>query len=180
MKVNVVTGFLGAGKTTLIKSFLSQKPESEEWAIIVNEFGEVGIDGSLLANDSGGHIYEIPGGCICCTSGVELHQTIKDLLKNRPLDRLIIEPTGLGHPGGILDTLQSSLPKSAELMAIITLVDPRNLDSEKHMGNHVFQDQIIMSDILVANKIDLSTELQLQPVCPHLRLPRQLPGRSRH
>ncbi len=67
-KVNLITGFLGSGKTTTIRHLLTQKPEDEVWAVLVNEFGEIGIDGALLS-DSGAVLKEIPGGCMCCVNG---------------------------------------------------------------------------------------------------------------
>ena len=107
MKVptNIITGFLGSGKTTAIQSLLKQKPAHEKWAVLVNEFGEIGIDGTILS-DSGAIIKEVPGGCMCCAAGVPTSVALVALLKTEP-DRLIVEPTGLGHPKKIFSTLSS-------------------------------------------------------------------------
>ena len=93
---NIITGFLGAGKTTTILHLLKNKPKNENWAVLVNEFGEIGIDGALMV-EHGAMIKEIPGGCMCCTAGVPMSVGINALLRTNP-DRLLIEPTGLGHP----------------------------------------------------------------------------------
>nr|CBX70012.1 hypothetical protein YEW_IU38090 [Yersinia enterocolitica W22703] len=94
-KTNLITGFLGCGKTTTIRHLLSQKPEHEKWAVLVNEFGEIGIDGALLA-DSGAVLKEIPGGCMCCVNGFPMQVGLNMLLQQAKPDRLLIEPTGWG------------------------------------------------------------------------------------
>ena len=162
IKVNVITGFLGVGKTSTIQHLLKNKPQNEYWAIIVNEFGEVGIDESLLATeDETSPIRQIPGGCVCCTAGTALQDILNDLIGSVKPDRILIEPSGIGHPAGIIDTLEGTLKNKATIQAIITLIDPRNLGSEKHMGHETFIDQIELADILIATKTDLSTEKEL-------------------
>ncbi len=79
-KTNLITGFLGCGKTTTIRHLLAQKPEHEKWAVLVNEFGEIGIDGALLA-DSGAVLKEIPGGCMCCVNGLPMQIGLNMLLQ---------------------------------------------------------------------------------------------------
>ena len=103
-KTNLITGFLGSGKTTTIRHLLANKPEHERWAVLVNEFGEIGIDGALLA-DSGAVLKEIPGGCMCCVNGLPMQVGLNMLLQQNKPDRLLIEPTGLGHPKQILSLL---------------------------------------------------------------------------
>ena len=103
-KTNLITGFLGSGKTTSILHLLANKDPAEKWAVLVNEFGEVGIDGALLA-DSGAMVKEIPGGCMCCVNGLPMQVGLNTLLRQGKPDRLLIEPTGLGHPKQILDLL---------------------------------------------------------------------------
>ena len=93
--------FLGSGKTTSILHLLANKDPAEKWAVLVNEFGEVGIDGALLA-DSGAMVKEIPGGCMCCVNGLPMQVGLNTLLRQGKPDRLLIEPTGLGHPKQIL------------------------------------------------------------------------------
>ncbi|BDU40184.1 CobW family GTP-binding protein [Vibrio nigripulchritudo] len=154
---NIITGFLGVGKTTAILNLLKHKPEGESWAVLVNEFGEVGIDGALLT-DQGALIKEVPGGCMCCTAGVPMSVGITALLRQKP-DRLIIEPTGLGHPKQVVSTLTSDQYKDhIDLKATIALVDPRNLLDEKYTSNQNFVDQLDSADIIVANKADECSE----------------------
>ncbi len=107
-RTNLITGFLGSGKTTSILHLLAQKPADEKWAVLVNEFGEVGIDGALLA-DSGALLKEIPGGCMCCVNGLPMQVGLNTLLRQGKPDRLLIEPTGLGHPKQILDILTAAV-----------------------------------------------------------------------
>lgn len=99
-KTNLITGFLGSGKTTSILHLLANKDPAEKWAVLVNEFGEVGIDGALLADS--GALLKIPGGCMCCVNGLPMQVGLNTLLRQGKPDRLLIEPTGLGHPKQIL------------------------------------------------------------------------------
>ncbi|WP_162064262.1 CobW family GTP-binding protein [Vibrio taketomensis] len=151
---NIITGFLGVGKTTTILNLLKDKPENENWAVLVNEFGEIGIDGALMT-DQGAWIKEIPGGCMCCTAGVPMSVGITALLRQKP-DRLIIEPTGLGHPKQVIATLTSEQYQDyVDLKATIALVDPRNLSDDKYLSNQNFSDQLDSADVVIGNKIDL-------------------------
>ena len=90
---NIITGFLGVGKTTAIAHLLTQKPEGERWAVLVNEFGEIGIDGSLFSGKSseeiGVYISEVPGGCMCCASGLPMQIALNILLKRAQPDRCV-------------------------------------------------------------------------------------------
>ncbi|AIW16494.1 GTP-binding protein [Vibrio tubiashii] len=150
---NIITGFLGTGKTTAILNLLKEKPEGERWAVLVNEFGEIGIDGAMLT-DQGALIKEVPGGCMCCAAGVPMSVAITALLRTKP-DRLIAEPTGLGHAHKVLATLTSSqFSEYIDLRATIGLVDPRNLTNEKYLQNQNFTDQLAISDIVIGNKVD--------------------------
>jgi G3E family GTPase len=150
---NIITGFLGVGKTTAILNLLKNKPEQEKWAVLVNEFGEIGIDGAILSNQ-GAVVKELPGGCMCCAAGVPMSVAITALLRQQP-DRLIIEPTGLGHPKEVIATLTASQYQPyVDLKATITLVDPRNLSNEKYSTNQNFIDQLAVADVVIGNKVD--------------------------
>ncbi|MEH4624904.1 GTP-binding protein [Phytobacter diazotrophicus] len=153
-KTNLITGFLGSGKTTSILHMLANKDPNEKWAVLVNEFGEVGIDGALLA-DSGALLKEIPGGCMCCVNGLPMQVGLNTLLRQGKPDRLLIEPTGLGHPKQILDMLTAPVYEPwIDLRATLCLIDPRQLLDEKVTGNENFRDQLAAADIIVANKED--------------------------
>ncbi|GGK38248.1 CobW family GTP-binding protein [Aliivibrio fischeri] len=154
---NIITGFLGVGKTTTILQLLKNKPENESWAVLVNEFGEIGIDGAFLA-EGGAMVKEVPGGCMCCTAGLPMSVGINALLRQKP-DHLIIEPTGLGHPKKIIAILQSeNYEKYIDLKATIGLVDPRNLSDDKYVSNQNFNDQLGISDVVVATKMDMVSD----------------------
>ena len=154
IQVNLITGFLGSGKTTTLLHLLAQKPAEENWGILVNEFGEIGIDGALLA-ESGAVLKEIPGGCMCCVNGLPMQVGLNMLLRQHQLDRLLIEPTGLGHPKQILDMLSAEVYQPwLNLQASLTLLDPRQLSDERVRINENFRDQLAAADIVVANKQD--------------------------
>jgi G3E family GTPase len=152
---NIITGFLGVGKTTAITHLLSTKPADEVWSVLVNEFGEIGIDGALLKNTNA-HVREVPGGCICCVAGLPMKIALNMLIAKTKPDRIIIEPTGLGHPEEIINTLTGEYYDTVlDLRATITLVDPRKLVESRYADNANFKDQIAVADVLVANKMDL-------------------------
>lgn len=162
--VTIITGFLGVGKTTAILDLLAHhRPEHERWAILVNDFGEVGIDGPIIEG-SGREVTvkQIPGGCICCTSGLKFQANLTRLIERERPDRVLIEPTGLAKPGPLLDMivdLQSVEPLAPR--ATITLVDPAQFLDETYRSDEVFRDQVEAADVLVANRSDLYDEAAL-------------------
>ncbi len=160
-RVHLITGFLGVGKTTAILDLLQQSPENEKWAVLVNEFGEVGVDGAIL-EASGAVVREVPGGCLCCVSGLPFQMGLNMLLAREKPDVLLIEPTGLGHPRKVLTTLRSD--DYRELLtagANLCLIDPRHLKDQRYTDNDTFNDQITLADVLVANKTDLCSPDEL-------------------
>ncbi|MDH0304138.1 MULTISPECIES: CobW-like GTP-binding protein [unclassified Pseudomonas] len=103
---HVIAGPLGAGKTSLIRHLLSQRPAGERWAVLINEFGQIGIDAALLSRDEAGiAIGEVAGGCLCCVNGAPFQVGLGRLLRKARPDRLFIEPSGLGHPLQLLEQL---------------------------------------------------------------------------
>ncbi len=161
--VNLITGFLGVGKTTALMNLLTQKPADEYWAIVVNEFGEVGIDGATLSSAGDGlQIAEVPGGCICCTTSPMLRVTLGKLARGIRPDRLLIEPSGLGHPAGIVDLLRDPMLASAfEVRAVVSLLDPRQLEDSRYYTHETWRDQLQLADVLVINKCDVADEAQI-------------------
>jgi len=157
---NIITGFLGVGKTSAILHLLKNKPDDERWAVLVNEFGEIGVDGSLMAGQhseqDGIYIQEVPGGCMCCASGVSMQVALNKLLKRAKPDRLLIEPTGLGHPKEVLKVLSAEHYKTVlALQKTITLVDARNLTDMRYTTHDTFNQQIAIADLVIGNKVDL-------------------------
>ncbi len=168
IKTNIITGFLGVGKTTAILNLLANKPSDEVWAVLVNEFGEIGIDGALLKNQ-GAIVKEIPGGCMCCVAGLPMQVGLNMLISQSKPDRLIIEPTGLGHPKQIIDTLTSGhYGDLLDLKATIALVDPRNLSDQRYLSNENFRDQLVLADVVIANKTDMCSNEDKQIFDSHL------------
>lgn len=160
--VNLITGFLGVGKTTALLHLLAQRPPGAPWAVLVNEFGQVGIDGATL-EQAGVAVREVPGGCICCSAQLPLKVMLTRLLREVKPERLLIEPTGLGHPAGVIDVLRSEdLASAVELRNVICLVDPRQLSDDRYRSLDTYQDQLALADVLVANKVDLATPAELQ------------------
>jgi len=179
VKTNIIAGFLGSGKSTNILQLLQEKPETERWAVLVNEFGEVGIDGALLSQPENPDIFvrEVPGGCMCCSSGIPLHMALNMLLARAKPDRLIIEPSGLGHPRELIEALTAEHYRSVlSLGATVTLIDARKTSSSSYTENPIFKQQVEVADVVFASKSDLyrGDEIsQLQKYLDSLGLVRQ-------
>ncbi|MCE6977692.1 cobalamin biosynthesis protein CobW [Pseudomonas frederiksbergensis] len=106
---HVIAGPLGAGKTSLIKHLLAQRPAGERWAVLINEFGQIGLDAALLTQDADGiALGEVAGGCLCCVNGAPFQIGLGRLLRKARPDRLFIEPSGLGHPAQLLRQLNEA------------------------------------------------------------------------
>ncbi|MDB5335502.1 MAG: GTP-binding protein, partial [Planctomycetaceae bacterium] len=147
---NLITGFLGVGKTTAIRDLAARRPAHERWAILVNEYGEVGLDQAMIegSGDPGLAVSEIAGGCFCCSMEMPLDWTLDALIRTAKPHRLVIEPTGLGHPARVLDHLRS--PRFREILDVrttICLADPRDFENPRISKSPVFQDQLHLADI---------------------------------
>jgi G3E family GTPase len=179
--VTVVSGFLGAGKTTLVNHLL-QLGNSEQIGVIVNEFGEVGIDGELiLANED--VLIEIRNGCVCCTVRSDLVAGVNAILARDGvrLDRLIVETSGLADPAPVLQTFlaDADVMDKVELESVITIVDAENF--QRQISDAIAREQIAFADLILLNKIDLlappqivQLERQLRAINPAAELMRTL------
>ena len=128
--------------------------------MLVNEFGEIGIDGHLFegqhSESEGVFIRQVPGGCMCCAAGVPMQVALNQLLTQARPDRLLIEPTGLGHPVEVLQTLYSDAYRDVlSVQQTVTLLDARNLADSRYTSHDTFNQQLEIADIIVANKSDL-------------------------
>ena len=165
--VNLVSGFLGTGKTSTILNLLKQRPAGERWAVLVNEFGNRGIDGAIIEAGGGGDIAirEVAGGCLCCAAGTSFRVAITRLLRDHHPDRLLIEPTGLGHASGIIDTLREpELAAHIQLDETLCLVDAREFNPKRLQHSALYASQLQLADVLILNKADLADETQLRAV----------------
>ena len=138
-----------------MRHLLANHPADETWAVLVNEFGEVGVDGHLLA-EQGVVVQEVAGGCLCCVAAPAFTTGLNRLIRQHRPDRILIEPSGLGHPAQVLETLSGPLYAGVlDVRATVCLMDARHLSSPRHREHPNFQDQIHLADVLVANKADL-------------------------
>ncbi|MEY3305448.1 MAG: CobW family GTP-binding protein [Pseudanabaena sp.] len=158
--VTVLTGYLGAGKTTLLNRILTHE-HGKKVAVIVNEFGEVGIDHKLVVN-ADEEIFEMNNGCICCTVRGDLIRIITNLMRRRDkFDHLVIETTGLADPAPVIQTffVDEDVSTKTKLDAVVTVVDAKHIS--QHWDAEEAQEQIAFADIILLNKTDLVSETEL-------------------
>lgn len=155
----LLSGFLGSGKTTTLNNLLTQRPQNEQWAILVNEFGELGLDDALLADDDATLIRQVSGGCLCCAQGPAFALALSQLASANPT-RLFIEPTGLGHPAQIRTQLEQH--PALSFYATFTLVDLTQLLDPEYRHDSLYQQMLAEASYLVLNKVDQVTAEQLQ------------------
>ncbi len=161
----VVTGFLGSGKTTLINRILREE-HGKTIAVIVNEFGEISIDGQLIVQDDQAELVEFNNGCLCCTVRGDLIDTLQRLHQRADkLDGILIETTGLADPAPVASTffVADEVKNSIRLDAFVTLADAVNLEMNLEQSSEAVE-QIAFSDIVLINKIDLVAPEQLKAV----------------
>lgn len=154
INVDIVTGFLGAGKTTFIRTMLESKGWADEkWAIVVNEFGKVGIDGSFLETAADVSVVEISNGCLCCTLKGDFLEALRKLAVEYEPDRIIIEPSGIFVLADLADLFdQLELAGICRIHAIVTIVDPKQFISQRMKYNYFLESQIRHASILVLSK----------------------------
>ncbi|UJB71639.1 GTP-binding protein [Acaryochloris sp. 'Moss Beach'] len=158
--VTVLTGYLGAGKTTLLNRILTHE-HGKKVAVIVNEFGEVGIDNQLVI-DADEEIFEMNNGCICCTVRGDLIRIIGNLMRRRDkFDHMVIETTGLADPAPVIQTffVDEDMQTQLNLDAVVTVVDAKHI--HQHWDADEAQEQIAFADVVLLNKTDLVSEADL-------------------
>jgi G3E family GTPase len=167
--VTVLTGYLGAGKTTLLNRILTEN-HGKKYAVIVNEFGELGVDNDLVV-DADEEVFEMNNGCICCTVRGDLIRILAGLMKRRTkFDGIIIETTGLANPAPVAQTffVDESVRAKARLDAIVTVVDALNLPARLADSAEAAA-QIAFADVILLNKVDLVSTDQLVAVEARIR-----------
>jgi G3E family GTPase len=153
--VTVLTGYLGAGKTTLLNRILSEH-HGRKFAVVINEFGELGVDNDLVV-DADEEVFEMNNGCICCTVRGDLIRIIGGLMKRKGrFDGIIVETTGLADPAPVAQTffVDEDVKRATKLDAIVTVVDAKHLPARLKDSAEA-QEQIAFADIIVLNKMDL-------------------------
>ena len=162
IKVDVISGFLGAGKTTLIKKLFESSFKKEKVVLIENEFGEIGIDGTFL-KESGVNIKEINSGCICCSLVGDFESSMKEVINKFNPERIIIEPSGVGKLSDIVNAVLK-VDADLKLNIIATVVDgPKAKMYMKNFGEF-FNNQIEAANTIVVSKSDKTTEEKIQEV----------------
>ncbi len=162
--VTVLTGYLGAGKTTLLNRILTT-PHGKKYAVIVNEFGEIGIDSDLVVG-ADEEIFEMNNGCICCTVRGDLIRILSGLMKRaHAFDGILIETTGLADPGPVIQTFfaDQDVAARAKLDSIVTVVDAKNLP-QRLKDSKEAREQIAFADIILLNKTDLAGKEEIKTI----------------
>ena len=153
-KIFIITGFLGTGKTTLLKRILESSADLSKTVVLINEFGKIGIDKSLIKNTAAADIIELTSGCICCSLKTDMIQSLQILRHEYAPERLVIEATGVADPLSIIEALNDRiiLPHF-KLEKVITVVDSDFWEAREAFGT-VFQSQLDQADMILLNKID--------------------------
>jgi G3E family GTPase len=167
---HLIAGPLGAGKTSLIRHLLAHKPAVERWAVLINEFGLIGLDQALLSRDQDGvSLAEIPGGCLCCVGGAPFQVGLGRLLRQARPDRLLIEPSGLGHPAELLRQLGETPWRGVlALQPPVLVLDAAALAAGQALAESQRQ-TLELAGLLLLNKagtLDEATRAQLQAQLP--------------
>jgi G3E family GTPase len=152
--VFLLSGFLGSGKTTLLKRILSWETDLSDTVILVNEFGDVGIDGDMLKN-AGSDVVELNSGCICCTLSNDFKQSLTNILEQYHPGRIFIESSGVADPTAIVPVLQESpLAEALKLEKIVTVLDADYWEARENFGK-LFYNQLEIAHLILLNKVDL-------------------------
>jgi G3E family GTPase len=153
IKLNIISGFLGSGKTTTILSYIKKRPH-EKLAILVNEFGENSIDG-ITFSETVKTLYEVAGGCFCCSSKLIFQQKLIEIARTKNIHRLIVEPSGISSTSEIIDiVLNSNLNEHFDVLPVITLANPKYFISLPSEHRALAMNQLMNGSIIVCNFID--------------------------
>ena len=168
-KIYLLFGFLGAGKTTLVRNLLQNADSSIPTAVIVNEFGDVGIDGQIIQGNTIDTV-ELVSGCICCTLKGSLMSAIEELVDDKGARRIVVEATGVADPEDMLDDLEdTSVTDSLEVAPLVTVVDASGFNKIRPVLGEFYTSQILNSDLIIVNKIDRTNEAELENVSRQIK-----------
>ena len=161
-KIDIISGFLGAGKTTFIKKMIEEVFEGEKLVLIENEFGEVGIDGGFL-KDAGIEITEMNSGCICCTLVGDFGRSLKEVIEKFHPDRIMIEPSGVGKLSDVMRSIKDVEDKyDVKLNALVTVVNAQKVSKQMKAFGEFFNNQIEYATTVVLSRSQKITEEQLE------------------
>ena len=161
LRINLLFGFLGSGKTTLVRRILGERGGERPMAVIVNEFGEVGVDGDVIAGNNV-NLVELTSGCLCCTLRGSLMSAVEELREKAAVEQIVVEATGVASPGDMLEDLNDSkLANELDVGPLVTVVDAPKFTRLQEMLGEFYEDQVENADVLVLNKIDLATQEEL-------------------
>ena len=169
MRIDLLFGFLGSGKTTIAQRIIEQWAPKERLALIVNEFGDVGVDGNILRGH-GIDMVELSSGCLCCTLRGSLMSAIEELARRKPLDHIVVEATGVAEPEQMLeDFADPSFAARFVIGPITTVLDAAKYSKIRPMLGEFFDAQVEKADLVVLNKIDLADSATLEIVRSEVR-----------
>lgn len=158
-KIDIISGFLGAGKTTLIKKLLNECLQDEKVVLIENEFGEIGVDGDFL-KDTSIEIKEINAGCICCSLQGDFEEALKQVIDTYNPERIIIEPSGVGKLSDVIKAVKTV--EGADINALCTIVDAKKCKIYVRNFKEFFEDQIASAQCIIMSKTQLISEDKMQ------------------
>ncbi|MBZ9686182.1 GTP-binding protein [Clostridium estertheticum] len=168
IKIDVVSGFLGSGKTTLIKSLLKAY-ENEKVVLIENEFGDIGIDGDIIERE-GFQVFEISSGCICCIMKKDFLMVLSRIISEFNPDRIIVEPTGISILSEIIDILSTKeVSEKCSINSLVTVIDSINYLQQCDVFGEFFEDQIINAETLILSKSQFIDQEKVEEITEALR-----------
>lgn len=168
MKIDIISGFLGAGKTTLIKKLLSEELYKEKIAIIENEYGEVAIDGNILKGENI-NIKEITSGCICCNIKGDFKESINEIINKYNPDRIIVEPTGVAKLSEVIKSIKDANISQGKINIIATVIDVNNFSSYLKNFGEFYKNQIANANVVLLTRVSQVIETELNNVSEEVR-----------
>ena len=161
--VHVVTGPLGVGKTTVLARLLSEKPVAENWVVLLNEFSLAGIDALTVASAARGayDVRLVPGGCLCCAGEDDFRRNLRQLIDEVRPDRILVEPSGIGHPAGIVEELLGyQASGKLQLEGVVALIDPARVAAALDESDELLRDHLDIADAIALSKADAADARQ--------------------